>query len=145
MNETFSSFRLEKYLKSIVFVWYNTLGENFSCYDPFNLLVRSNRSGLSRQPRHGAAVPHLVKMADMPPNHPDWLQADHSHWSKRSTKESHPKAPLHKVSNHWFSPENLRYNPENVIIIYFLQINGKGWLHKLKRQFFSGDSERKTS
>jgi hypothetical protein len=26
--------------------------------------------------RSGAAVPHLVKMADMPPNHPDWLAAD---------------------------------------------------------------------
>ena len=70
--------------------------------------VRTNRTGLSRQPRQnsdaGAGVPHLVKMAEMPPDHPDWLKAagrmagmpaDHPNWLKAAGKMAGIPPPDH--------------------------------------------------
>ena len=63
------------------------------------------------------AVPHLVKMAEMPPAHPDWLTPDHSHWSKRTTKEDLPKVPSHKVCDYFYDERKTSGFFSNILLI----------------------------
>ena len=77
--------------------------EIISCNSLFSNYSRTNRSGLSRQPRQksldGAAVPHLVKMADMPPTDPDWFKKAmpprEPDWLKGGLKKRSTKEHIH--------------------------------------------------
>ncbi len=113
MNETFFNFGPEKYIKSIVFVCYITLRENFSRYHPFNLCdCLSGRTGLVCRVSRGMALLFLI-----------W-----SRWrtcrpiiligSRRTTligpkdqrRNLIPRLHSTRSQTIGFSPENLRYN-----------------------------------